>query len=58
MDNAAVLNAIMRIINEAMAQHDRYVTINFFENGPFVTIYPLDEETTSKHAEKEDDHEN
>ena len=45
-DNA-VRAMIMRIINEAMEKHDRYVTINFFDGGPFVTVYPLtdDDET-------------
>ena len=37
----AVQILILRIINEAMEKGDRYVTINFFDGGPFVTVYPL-----------------
>jgi len=35
---------LLKIIDDAVAKHDRYVTINFFEAGPMVTVYPLDEE--------------
>ena len=37
----SVRNLILQIVNEAMEKQDRYVTINFFEQGPCVTIYPL-----------------
>lgn len=37
----SVRNLILFIVNEAMEKQDRYVTINFFEQGPCVTIYPL-----------------
>lgn len=45
--DAAVRAMIMRIIDEAMEKHDRYVTIKFFDGGPFVTVYPVtdDDET-------------
>lgn len=35
---------LLKIIDDAMEKRDRYVTINFFEAGPMVTVYPLDEE--------------
>jgi len=37
----SVQDLILYIVNEAMEKQDRYVTINFFEQGPCVTIYPL-----------------
>lgn len=37
----SVRDLILQIVNEAMEKQDRYVTINFFEQGPCVTIYPL-----------------
>ena len=37
----AVRILILRIINEAMEKGDRYVTINFFDGEPFVSVYPL-----------------
>jgi len=35
---------LLKIIDDAMEKRDRYVTINFFEAGPMVTVYPLDDE--------------
>lgn len=40
----SVRELILHIVNEAMEKQDRYVTINFFEQGPCVTIYPLGED--------------
>ena len=40
----SVRNLILQIVNDAMEKQDRYVTINFFEQGPCVTIYPLGDE--------------
>lgn len=40
----SVRELILHIVNEAMEKQDRYVTINFFEQGPCVTIYPLDDD--------------
>lgn len=37
----AVRELILKLVNDAMEKHDRYVTINIFEQGPCVTIYPL-----------------
>lgn len=37
----AVRELILKLVNDAMEKRDRYVTINFFEQGPCVTIYPL-----------------
>lgn len=37
----AVRELILKLVNDAMEKQDRYVTINFFEQGPCVTIYPL-----------------
>lgn len=39
--NVTVRSLILKIIDDAMEKQDRYVTINFFEQGPCVTIYPL-----------------
>lgn len=38
----AVRELILKLVNDAMEKQDRYVTINFLENGPCVTIYPLE----------------
>lgn len=46
INDAAVRAMILRIIDEAMEKHDRYVTINFFDGGPFVTVYPLSDDET------------
>lgn len=37
----SVRDLILFIVNEAMEKQDRYVTINFLDEGPCVTIYPL-----------------
>ena len=42
--DVSVREVIYKIIDDAMAKRDRYVTINFFEAGPMVTVYPLDDE--------------
>lgn len=39
--DVTVRSLILKIIDDAMEKQDRYVTINFFEQGPCVTIYPL-----------------
>lgn len=40
----SVRDLILFIVNEAMEKQDRYVTINFFVQGPTVTIFPLGDE--------------
>lgn len=37
----SVRNLILQIVNDAMEKQDRYVTINFLDEGPCVTIYLL-----------------
>lgn len=37
----AVREMILKLVNDAMEKQDRYVTINFYEAGPMITIYPL-----------------
>ena len=39
--NPEVRELILKIVDDAMKERDRYVTINFFAEGPLVTIYPL-----------------
>lgn len=39
--NPDVKNLIMALVNDAMEKQDRYVTINFMPQGPFVSIYPF-----------------
>lgn len=44
INDAAVRSLILRIVDDAMRAKDRHVTINFFEAGPVVTIYPIIDE--------------
>jgi len=39
--DVTVRSLILKIIDDAMEKQDRYVTINFYEAGPMMTIYPL-----------------
>ena len=36
-----VREMILKIIDDAMKKRDRYVSINFFQDGPYMTVFPL-----------------
>lgn len=50
--DVSVREVIYKIIDDAMEQKDRYVTINFFEHGPSVTIYPFCDTDDGKEYEE------
>ena len=42
--NDEIKEILFKLVDDAMEKRDRHVSVNFYEFGPCITIYPLDSE--------------
>lgn len=42
--NEEIKEILYKFVDDAMEKRDRYVSVNFYEFGPSISIYPLESE--------------